>query len=175
MFCIYVYGCEVFLHKSGKAPGPPSDGQQKIRESVMNHLSAHSPTHFMFNQDMSFDSVNLEGFPFEIRAYEGLLSTVIGAHRNECEIVYVESEPFFDILDSEPESHVSNYFGSYSDQARLLTLNQHQKLRRLKEKVTAILSRVKFTATMIRELLEDEQLPFLCLSDLNRELYKKYK
>lgn len=164
-------------HPSEKLP-PVSEGSgdsSTIRESILNHHSAHCPANFSFEHDIVTDGVQLDGFPFEIRAYEGLLATVIGAHRNECEMVAVESEPFFDILDADTEETSSSYLGSYSDQARLLTLNQHQKLRRLKESIIAILARVKFTSTMIRELLEDKLLPFLCLSDVNRQLYQKYK
>lgn len=174
----------MFLRRSGKSPenrgGISTEAKTNTRESrspesIVKDNSGNSRGTFSFVHNLELDGMHLDGFPFEIRAYEGLLATVIGAHKNEYETVAIESGPFFDILDSDPESSPSSYLGSYSDQARLLTLSQHQKLRRLKERITAILSRIKFTSTMIRELLEDKQLPFLCLTDMSQPLYNKYK
>ena len=137
-------------------------------DSSTNYTNTTSATP---NPSSTNESIQmLDNFPFEVRAVEGLLSTVVGIHNNEYDNLRILAEPFFIAL--LPNS------SSVNPQASLLNLEQQEELRRIKENMSDVLSRIKFTTQMIQKLLdEEEKLPFLCLNAFAKDnsLYQKYK
>ena len=96
----------------------------------------------------------------------------IGIHNNEYDNLSILAEPYFTAL--LPGSSSSNSIGP---QGSLLNLEQQEDLRRIKENMSDILSRIKFTTQMIQKLLDEEELlPFLCLNAFAKDsnLYQKY-
>lgn len=104
----------------------------------------------------------VDGLPFEVKCLETMLSTVIKVHRAE-----------FEALESNCVAYLTALQGS-----SLLTTDQQELLRDLKEGVGETLQRVQNCVTMLNDLLADDvSMAFTLLGEISRtpEIYEQYK
>jgi hypothetical protein len=124
--------------------------------------SSHGGDRVVGFQNNAQQAAAVDGLPFEIKCIETMLSTVIRVHRVE-----------FEALESNCLSYLSALKGS-----SLLSTDQQELLRELKEGVSDTIQRVKNCVDMLTELLADDvSMTFTMLSTLskNPDVYNHFK
>jgi hypothetical protein len=107
-------------------------------------------------------SAVVEGLPFELKCIETMLATVIRVHRLELDDLEIQSTAYLTAMKG----------------SSLLTTDQQEFLRELKENLGRTTQRVENLTNLLTELLSDDvAMTFTMLSALakNPDLYQQYK